>query len=153
MKCGGYVTDKLSYNQPRDFRQCISDEKTKKRWIEQMKEEPPKDPDIVAEQINTLFSHYTLEKETEAALAITDMYSAHPELYGWLGGSDIDVWESCETEPSWAYVFLRDELLPFFFKYLRENVVGVEIGTVMDLIAEAVGDASSPCKKEPAGVK
>jgi hypothetical protein len=46
MSSSKHNNGKLSYNQPRDFRQCISDEKTKKRWIEQMKEEPPKDPDI-----------------------------------------------------------------------------------------------------------
>lgn len=70
---------------------------------------------------------------TEAAqlMAIDNMRYSYPELYDFLTEKDEsrnsierEIWELFEYEPSWPFVFLREVLLPFFFKYLREKVIG-----------------------------
>ena len=150
--CSGpdYITNKLSYGEPRSFSQEVDHEGTIKRWKEQVlnaraADSPSHeaiakligfecdghasaiDKETAAEvwwQLKRFGDQYDLgHSEAEAAHAIGDMFNCYSELYEFLGGNEYEIWESIETRPSWGYTFLRECLLPFFFNYLRENVV------------------------------
>ncbi len=78
--------------------------------------------------------------DSEAALmmSVNAMQECQPDLYALLTGRekvaygewgymiDQDVWEHFEYEGSWEYVFLKKRLLPFFFDYLRREVLHID---------------------------
>jgi len=153
--CSGpdYITDKLSYGEPRSFRQEVDHEATIKMWkakvlnarmlhcqsrgwlAKQFGIEVDRFADSIEQEeaaeiwyeLNRFAKNYDLSaSEAEAAVAIGDMFTSYDVLYEFLGGDELSIWESIETRPSWGYTFLRECLLPFFFNYLRENVVEPE---------------------------
>jgi hypothetical protein len=152
--CSGpdYITNKLSYGEPRSFTQEVDHEATIRAWKEKVLNarlmgngadlhkavaklfgfEPDfyidgLDSEQAAEvwhELKRFGERYDLgQSEAEAIVAIGDMFTSYDALYTFLGGNEMEIWESIETRPSWAYTFLREFLLPFFFNYLRENVV------------------------------
>lgn len=150
--CSGpdYITNKLGHGEPRAFTQEIDHDATINTWkakilnarllnsqsrnwlakqfgIEIDRFASPLEWNGAAEAWYDLkrfdSSHDLGGSEAEAVTAIGDMFGFYDSLYGFLGGNEIDIWDSIETRTSWAYEFLCGHLLPFFFDYLRENVV------------------------------
>lgn len=73
---------------------------------------------------------HDMKSEAAQVMAIDDMRYSHEDLYDFLTGKnkrtrviDREIWELFEHEASWGYRFLREVLLPFFFTYLRDNVL------------------------------
>jgi hypothetical protein len=153
--CSGpdYITNKLGYGEPRSFSQEVDHNATIKSWKEKVlnarlmgthihKEVAALfgfEPDYYADgldseqaadvwhELKRFDERYNLgQSEAEAIIAIGDMFTSYDALYSFLGGNELEIWESIETRPSWAYTFLRECLLPFFFAYLREHVVKPE---------------------------
>ena len=80
------------------------------------------------DQIDRWFDNYSFESEAAQLHATNEMRDIYPELYDFLTGREDnmineEVWETFQFEPCWEYAFLVHKLLPFFFKYLRENVL------------------------------
>lgn len=152
-----YVTNKLGYGEPRSFSQEVDHETTIRTWKEKVLNarlmghglnlhksvanllgfKPDfyidgLDREQAAEvwyDLKCFDKCYDLgQSEAEAVVAIGDMPS-YGALYTFLGGNDFDIWESIKTRPSWAYTFLRECLLPFFFNYLRENFLKKNVVT------------------------
>lgn len=75
-------------------------------------------------------ANYSLKNQAEQVIAVHDMQECHPDLYNFIShreGSFIrnEVYEDFENEASHEYLLLTRHLLPFFFTYLRENVLCV----------------------------
>ena len=145
-----YITDKLSYGEPRSFRQEVDHEATIKTWkvkvlnarmlhcqsrgwlAKQLGIEVDHFADSIEvdeaaeiwDDLKRFARNYDLSaSEAEATVAIGDMFTSYDALYEFLGGDEFSIWESIETRPSWGYTFLRECLLPFFFNYLREHIL------------------------------
>lgn len=132
-----YVTMKLGYNKPRSFAEEFSDDNTKqefRRQIAEARKETILSKDearLIWNEADEWFNTYDLDSDAGRVMAVEEMRTCHSALYDFLTGREghmlnQDVWESFQYGPSWEYTFLVHRLLPFFFAYLRDEILKLE---------------------------
>ncbi len=127
-----YVADKLSYDQPPDFKREFSPEKTivalkehliRERWDENIDKEK-------ARQIWTHLTHawagHLPYDANEASHIMNDRSDCLHFFEGWTPNTHYisqEIHTYFEYQHSVRYTFLVEHLLPLFFKYLRDEVL------------------------------
>jgi len=113
----GYIADKLAANEPREFREEFDQEGTEQE-VRHSIVEARKDTQIDHEEAADLWS-LVQDVNFESADGFLNSLAHCDELNEFLGE---EPWYNIQTKPSHGYCFLREILIPFFCRWLKDHL-------------------------------